>query len=118
KDVALNDCVVTAGPPYRMIELDVYIDGEPGPTLRGDGVIVSTPIGSTAYNVSAGGPIVSPDLDSFTITPHAAHSLAFRPIVVPSSCEIDLHLRKGNDADDGGTTLVLDGQVDTRLQSG
>lgn len=111
-ELALNDCVVTAGPPFRMIELDVYIDGAPGPTLCGDGVIVSTPIGSTAYNVSAGGPIVSPELDSFTITPIAAHSLAFRPIVLPSRCEIELRLRKANDDGRGcGTTLVLDGQT-------
>ncbi len=118
KDEALNDCVLTAGPPFRMIELDVHIDGEPGPTLRGDGVIVSTPIGSTAYNVSAGGPIVSPDLDSFTITPIAAHSLAFRPIVLPSSSVIELHLQRDNDEDGGGTTLVLDGQVNARVHAG
>lgn len=117
-DNALNDCVLTAGPPYRLIELDVYIDGEPGPTLRGDGVIVSTPIGSTAYNVSAGGPIVSPDLDSFTITPIAAHSLAFRPIVLRSSSVIELHLRRANAENGGGTTLVLDGQIHTRVHEG
>lgn len=115
QDDALNDCVLTAGPPYRMIELDVYIDGEPGPTLRGDGVIISTPIGSTAYNVSAGGPIVSPDLDSIIITPIAAHSLAFRPIVARSSSEIELHIRKANTEDGAGTTLVLDGQVSTQV---
>lgn len=115
--LALNDCVITAGPPFRMIEIDVWIGGEQGPTLRGDGVIVSTPVGSTAYNVSAGGPIVSPALDSLTITPIAAHSLAFRPIVLPAEWPIDLHLRRANDEDHGGTTLVLDGQVDTRVYS-
>ena len=116
--VALNDAVVTAGPPYRLIELDVYIDGEPGPTLRGDGVIVATPVGSTAYNVSAGGPIVSPNLDSFTITPIAAHSLAFRPIVLPATHRIELVVRRANDDDGAGTTLVLDGQVHHRLPTG
>ncbi len=117
-DAALNDAVVTAGPPYRLIELDVYIDGEPGPTLRGDGVIISTPVGSTAYNASAGGPIVAPDLDSFTITPIAAHSLAFRPIVLPSTHTIELVIRRANDDDGAGTTLVLDGQVHHRLPTG
>ncbi|RMH25860.1 MAG: NAD(+)/NADH kinase [Planctomycetota bacterium] len=115
---ALNDAVVTAGPPYRLIELDIYIDGEPGPTVRGDGVIVATPVGSTAYNVSAGGPIVSPDLDSFTITPIAAHSLAFRPIVLPAEHSIELVARRANDGDGAGTTLVLDGQVHHRLRTG
>lgn len=118
EDAALNDAVVTAGPPYRLIELDVYIDGEPGPTLRGDGVIVSTPVGSTAYNASAGGPIVAPDLNSFTITPIAAHSLAFRPIVLPSTHTIELVIRRANDDDGAGTTLVLDGQVHHRLPTG
>lgn len=118
RDAALNDAVVTAGPPYRLIELDVYIDGEPGPTLRGDGVIIATPVGSTAYNVSAGGPIVAPDLDSFTITPIAAHSLAFRPIVLPSTHTIELEIRRANDDDGAGTTLVLDGQVHHRLPTG
>ena len=118
RSVALNDAAVTAGPPYRLIELDIYIDGEPGPTVRGDGVIVATPIGSTAYNVSAGGPIVAPGLDSFTITPIAAHSLAFRPIVLPSTHTIELVMRRANEGEHDGTTLALDGQVHTRLTTG
>lgn len=116
--VALNDAVVTAGPPYRMIQVAVRIDDEPGPTLRGDGVIVSTPVGSTAYNVSAGGPIISPDLDSLTITPIAANSLASRPVVIPSQRTIELHIRGSHDAAASGATLVLDGQVHTPLHSG
>ncbi len=116
--LALNDCAVTAGPPFRMITLDLRIDGEAGPSLRGDGVIVSTPIGSTAYNVSAGGPIVSPDLDSLTITPIAAHSLAFRPIVIAAKSAVTLEVTEANEGDGGGTTLVLDGQVQTRLREG
>ncbi len=116
--IALNDAVVTAGPPFRMIQIDLRIDDEAGPTLRGDGVIVSTPVGSTAYNVSAGGPIVSPDLDSLTITPIAANSLAFRPVVIPSERTIELHIRSDNDEPASGPTLVLDGQVLTQLQTG
>lgn len=113
--VAMNDCVLTAGPSYRMIDLELSIDSQPGPTLRGDGVIISTPVGSTAYNVSAGGPIVSPDLDTFTITPIAVHSLAFRPIVLPSDSTIELRL---GDSNDQGAALVLDGQVHTHLEPG
>lgn len=122
-DIALNDAVVTAGPPYRMIELQLTINDQPGPTIAGDGLIISTPIGSTAYSVSAGGPIVSPQLDALTIVPIAAHTLSFRPVVVPFDAVIDVKLLRvnddpaigGNGETGGGTTLVLDGQVSTRL---
>jgi NAD+ kinase len=122
-DVALNECVVTAGPPYRMISLSIRINQEQGPTVSGDGIIVSTATGSTAYNVSAGGPILSPDVDAMVITPIAAHSLSFRPIVVgaASRIELDMHrVNRGSGAggDGVGTTLVLDGQVTTPLADG
>lgn len=115
---ALNDCVITAGPPYRMISVALSIDGHPGPTVTGDGLIVSTPIGSTAYNVSAGGAILAPGVDAMTLTPIAAHSLSFRPIVVPGSSTIRASMLRVNDGPDGGTTLVLDGQVLQRLRRG
>jgi NAD+ kinase len=114
QDIAINDCVVTAGPPFRMIELQLSIDGNEGPTLAGDGVIVSTPVGSTAYNVSAGGPIVYPGLDAMIITPIAAHSLAFRPIVLGVENDLEVGVRRAND----GTTLVLDGRVTVPLKVG
>jgi NAD+ kinase len=120
---ALNECVVTAGPPYRMITLSLCIDGEEGPTVSGDGLIISTPTGSTAYNVSAGGPIVAPDTDALVITPIAAHSLSFRPIVVPGSSRVEFTMLRVNHGASGsaigtGTTLVLDGQVTTPLTEG
>ena len=114
---AVNDCVIAAGPPYRMIELRIGTGGrlgDDGPILTGDGLIVATPIGSTAYNVSAGGPIVHPDVDAYVLTPNAAHSLAFRPIVVPSSVELAVTVLRAND----GTSLVLDGQVTQPLRVG
>jgi len=114
KSIAVNDCVITAGPPFRMIELCIHIDGIPGPVLSGDGVIVSTPCGSTAYNVSAGGPIVSPSVDAMVITPLSPHSLAFRPIVVNSDTKLKIELRRANK----GTTLVLDGQEQVELKEG
>lgn len=122
--LAMNDVVITAGPPFRMIEVSMKIDGESGPLTRGDGVIVSTPTGSTAYSVSAGGPIVSPELSSLTITPLAVHSLAYRPIVLPDNSVIELSVLKANGPRDGaeglsyGTTLVLDGQTQRLLQAG
>ncbi len=112
--VAINDCVITAGEPFRMIELRLSIDGAEGPSLRGDGVIVCTAVGSTAHNVSAGGPIVDPKLEAMIITPLAAHSLAFRPFVLCPSCELRIEVRRANP----GTALVLDGQVPVPLEAG
>lgn len=121
--VALNDCVVTAGPPFRMIRLEVGIDAGVGPHVSGDGIIVSTPTGSTAYNLSAGGPLLAPTLDAIAVTPIAAHSLAFRPIVVEGHSVIEIVARQINrdgpnapGSTPGGTTLVLDGQVQTLLE--
>ena len=114
QDVAINDCVISAGHPFRMIELHLSVDNDQGPSLTGDGVIIATPVGSTAYNVSAGGPIVSPDLDAMIITPIAAHSLAFRPIVVNASASIEIDILRCNE----GTTLVLDGRVTVPLKVG
>lgn len=114
RDIAINDCVVTAGHPFRMIEIHLSIDKQEGPSLTGDGVIVSTPVGSTAYNVSAGGPIVHPKLDAMIITPIAAHSLAFRPIVLWAGGEVCVRIMRANE----GTTLVLDGRVTVPLKVG
>lgn len=118
--VALNDAVVTAGPPFRMIELALSIDDEPGPTILGDGLIVATPTGSTAYNASAGGPILSPDVQALALTPIAAHSLAFRPVVVSPTSTVQLTVLRCNDEPNSimGTMLLLDGQVGTRLRRG
>lgn len=116
---ALNECVITAGPPFRMVELSLSIDKQAGPTVAGDGLIISTPLGSTAYNVSAGGPILTPGVDAVAITPIAAHSLSFRPIVVPLTSEINVSLIRVNEETPGvGTSLILDGQVHHPLHSG
>jgi len=119
--LALNEVVVTAGAPFRVIQLSLRFDGVAGPMFHGDGLIVATPTGSTAYNLSAGGPIVAPLTDGFIITPIAPQSLSFRPIVVPGETEIDLDVVRAND--DGGsggygTTLILDGQVMQPLRQG
>ncbi len=122
--VALNDCAITAGPPFRMIEMHLSLDGVSGPHIKGDGVIVSTPTGSTAYSVSAGGPIISPSVEAIAITPIAAHSLGFRPLVVAGKTQIALDMLRANSSIDcvdeavEGTTLVLDGQVMHSLRTG
>lgn len=112
--IAINDCVVTSGPPYRMIELALDFGQEDGPEFLGDGIIVATPVGSTAYNVSAGGPIVHPDVEAIVMTPIAAHSLAFRPTVLPSNTVVVARVVRAN----AGTTLVLDGHINVQLDVG
>lgn len=112
--LAVNDCVVTAGAPFRMIELALRLDGETGPEFLGDGIIIATPVGSTAYNASAGGPIVHPEVDAIIVTPSAAHSLAFRPVVVPSRLDVVARVVRANE----GTSLVVDGQINIGLRVG
>jgi len=111
---ALNDAVITAGPPFRMIELTISASMESGVSYMGDGVIVSTASGSTAYNVSAGGPIIHPDVEAFCITPLCPHSLSFRPVVVSSKSVVVIGAARVNE----GTTLFCDGQASTRLANG
>lgn len=111
---ALNDAVITAGPPFRMIELTLSTNVDGGVSYFGDGVIVSTASGSTAYNVSAGGPIMDPDVGAFCITPICPHSLSFRPVVVSSHSTVLIVATKVNE----GTTLFCDGQASTRLMTG
>lgn len=110
----LNDGVVTAGEPFRMIELKVDFGGDPGPSVSGDGLIVATPTGSTAYNASAGGPIVHPGCEAIVITPLAVHSLAFRPVVARAEDAPTIRVERAN----SGTTLVIDGQITRRLAAG
>lgn len=116
--IALNEFVITAGPPYGIVNIDISIDNNPGPTVAGDGIIVSTPLGSTAYNVSSGGPIVAPGVNATIITPNAAHSLSFRPIVVPNDSEVRLVARRVNAENGDGTRLLIDGQPGPKIESG
>lgn len=116
--IALNDAVVTAGPPYHLIELELTVfsgSGESGAIhCSGDGIILSTPSGSTAYNLSAGGPILMPGVDAVAITPICSHSLSFRPVVVPMTSTIRVNPLRVN----VGTTLFCDGQASTPLRAG
>jgi NAD+ kinase len=110
---AINDCVVTSAAP-RMIELTLSLDGSRGPAMTGDGVIVATPTGSTAYNASAGGPILHRAVEAMVITPLAAQSLAFRPIVMEAGCEIAIRIDQAEE----GARLVQDGQIINALVKG
>jgi NAD+ kinase len=115
---ALNEFVITAGPPYRIISMRLSFDATRGPRVNGDGLIVSTPLGSTAYNVSAGGPIAAPGSTGMIVTPIAAHSLAFRPLALAAATTLDLDLVRANDTERPGTALVADGRVSTPVATG
>ena len=108
---AINDVVITAGPPFRMVELKISVDGQPLAGCVSDGLIISTPTGSTAYNLSSGGPIVSPKMEAMVITPICPHSLSFRPIVINADSIIEIVGIRVNE----GTTVSIDGQVSLRL---
>ena len=111
---ALNDAVITAGAPFHMVELELCVASEGGIRYFGDGVIVATPSGSTAYNVSAGGPIIDANVDALCITPICPHSLSFRPVVVGLDSIIEIVAVRVNP----GTTLFCDGQASTPLHEG
>ena len=108
---ALNDIFITAGPPFRTIELKISVDGQPLASGVSDGLIISTPTGSTAYNLSAGGPILSPKMEAMVITPICPHSLSFRPIVINANSIVEVHGIRVNK----GTTVSIDGQISLRL---
>jgi NAD+ kinase len=89
---ALNDVVLSKGPGGRAIKVDVRTDGIPFLTTLADGIVLSTPIGSTAYSFSAGGPLLAPDLDAFLVTPVASHSLWDRTLVLAAQSRVDVDL--------------------------
>jgi NAD+ kinase len=90
ENVALNDVVLHKGGVARVVRFQVLIDGEPMGPVSGDGLVVASPTGSTAYSLSAGGPVVAPTLDAMIVTPICAHSLSMRPLVVPAEAIIHI----------------------------
>jgi NAD+ kinase len=104
--LGLNEVVVHTGPPFHMLDLDLTIDGEAVSRFSGDGLIVSTPIGSTAHNLSAGGPILGQELSAFVITPVCPHALAHRPLVDTADKLYTIALAPGARS----AVLILDGQ--------
>jgi NAD+ kinase len=112
--LAANDVVISAGAPFRMIDLNVEQGGSLIARYLGDGLVISTPTGSTGYNMSVGGPIMDPTMDAFTIAPIAPHSLTVRPIVVRADASVRATSVKVN----AGSAVIIDGQVSTSLCQG
>lgn len=106
--LVLNDVVITKGAMSRIIDLSVTVGGEFVARFKADGLIIATPTGSTAYNLSAGGPIVHPAVNAFVLTPIAPHTLTNRPIVLPADSEVEI--RPIADSDPREIYLTFDGQ--------
>lgn len=113
--LALNDVVLHKWELARMIEFSAYIDGNPINAYRADGLVIATPTGSTAYSLSAGGPIVHPSLDAITLVPICPHTLNNRPLVVAAKSEIRLTIKP---EDIANSMITLDGQMRVPLEPG
>jgi NAD+ kinase len=113
---ALNDVVITRGSLSRVIELVVAVDGTFVARFTGDGLIVSSPTGSTAYNLSAGGPILHPAVDGLVLTPIAPHTLSNRPVVVPGTACVSVSVSAQGPGQE--VILTLDGQIGLALEPG
>jgi len=111
---ALNDFVLHKGGFARVVRLNVFVDDESIGTYAADGIVISTPTGSTAYSLSAGGPVVVPTLESIVLTPISPHTLAIRSLVIPSDAEVTV------EANESPTELLVtvDGQVGTSFVKG
>jgi NAD+ kinase len=109
----LNDVTITGGSLSRVVEFVVSVGGEFVASFHADGIIIATPTGSTAYNLSAGGPIVHPAVDAFVLNPIAPHTLTNRPVVIPASADVLVQpLPRGEDVD---AFVTFDGQAGERL---
>jgi NAD+ kinase len=115
RGMALNDAVLHVQQMVRIIEFDTFIDGMDVGRLRADGLIIATPTGSTAYALSAGGPIVTPNLEAMLVVPICPHSLNHRPLVVSSQAVIDLKLSSGCRSP---ANVALDGQQNLDFEPG
>lgn len=114
EQLALNEASILGGPPYSMLHIDLYIDGEFASTYSADGLIISTPVGSTAHNLSAGGPILNRRLEAVVISPISPHTLTMRPVVDRADRVFEMIIRHGNPS----ASAVFDGRVLGALDDG
>ena len=109
--LGLNEAAILGGPPFEIQRIDLFVDGEMATSYTCDGLIISTPVGSTAHSLSAGGPILRKDLKAFVISPISPHMLTMRPVVDGADRIYEIVVSRPNDS----TCIVLDGQVITQL---
>lgn len=114
RGLALNDAVLFKWNSARMIEFDVFVDGKLLNAHRSDGMIISSPTGSTAYALSAGGPIMTPDLDAMLLTPVSAHTLSSRSVIVPATSRIEIQVQPNSLA---SARISCDGQYNLPLDA-
>ncbi len=114
ESMGINEGVISRSSLSRLVSIKLNIDGEDVATYRADGLIVSTPLGSTAHSLSAGGPILTPDLNTFIIVPICPHTLTNRPLVVSGDVKIEMEILSQLE----GTGFTVDGQVFTELEMG
>jgi NAD+ kinase len=112
--LALNDVVLNKGAIARILDFDMSVDGRFVSTFKADGLIVSTPTGSTAYSLAAGGPVIVPSVNAFLVTPICAHTLTNRPIVLPDTVAIDIVITGHSES----VYLTADGQVAIAVRTG
>ncbi len=110
---ALNDVVINKAAMARVIDMDAYVDDDFVCSYRADGLIVSTPTGSTAYSLSAGGPVIYPSVAALCVTPICPHTLTNRPVVLPDSARVEAVVKGADDS----SYLTVDGQVGVDLRS-
>ncbi|MGZ4789915.1 MAG: NAD(+)/NADH kinase [Terriglobales bacterium] len=111
---ALNDAILSKSTIARLVSFDIFINREFVTSFRGDGLIVATPTGSTAYSLAAGGPILTPSAQALVISPICPHALTHRPVVVPDSAEIEILVQSADDE----AYLSIDGQIGIPVQQG
>jgi NAD+ kinase len=111
RQIALNDAVLNKAALARIMDVALRVDGEYVTTYKADGLILSTPTGSTAYSLAAGGPIVYPTVEAFVVTPICPHTLTHRPLAIPDSASIEIDFK----AEDDAVFLTFDGQIGIEL---
>ena len=105
--LALNEVAVLGGPPYQILDIDLYADDHLATRYRCDGLIIATPVGSTAHNLSAGGPILRRNLQAMVISPISPHTLTYRPLVDSAETRLELAVTEPNES----TSIVIDGRI-------
>ena len=117
-DTGLNDIVISRNGRLRVVDFNVYVDGVFLTSYSADGIIISTPTGSTGYNLSVGGPIVAPQASLMLLTAIAPHTLNSRPIVLPDDVEITIEIASSHSTDIDGAEATFDGDTSVKLNSG